>query len=187
MPLLSGGNDPSTASKSASDKRLTIAVLAICGLLIVTSIIFIALPMRDRAGNASPKAVGKAAPAPAVIAAPAAPTEQPAGPGARPAPREPDPPYSTPATLAVPKGNMADWFPPDSYPPDARRKEQEGRVTVGLAIDPKACRDGVGSYRAADRTRSTRRPVASRWRMANSCPHAMPVAGRSGRRSPFAR
>jgi TonB family protein len=36
---------------------------------------------------------------------------------------------------AKPKGNPGDWFPVNSYPADAKRNGQQGRVSVQLAVD----------------------------------------------------
>ena len=44
---------------------------------------------------------------------------------------------------ATPRGNPGDWFPQNSYPPEAKRKGEQGRVGVRLDIDktgrPIAC------------------------------------------------
>lgn len=36
---------------------------------------------------------------------------------------------------AVPHGDPAEWFGPDSYPPEAIRAERQGRVIIALGID----------------------------------------------------
>lgn len=38
-------------------------------------------------------------------------------------------------TGVEPVGNPGDWFPPESYPPDARIASQEGRTEFSLDID----------------------------------------------------
>ncbi|MGY4395998.1 TonB family protein [Sphingomonas sp. UYAg733] len=133
---MSEASDPRPGTTAGAKRWITVTVLTICGLLIVASIGFILLSARDRPGNTRPKIVQKTGQTPSA-AVPVTPTDQPVGPGARPVPRVPDPPYSKPAILAVPKGNMGDWFPQDSYPAEARRVEEEGRVTVSVAVDPK--------------------------------------------------
>lgn len=60
---------------------------------------------------------------PVPIAAPPAP---PAPPAAPPAPRQ--------ASAATPRGNPANWFSEDYYPPAAKRAGIEGRVSVSLSV-----------------------------------------------------
>ncbi|MBX9797573.1 energy transducer TonB [Sphingomonas sp.] len=72
------------------------------------------------------KTVRKAAPA----ARPVAPA-----PAAKPA-EAPPPPAPEPAgTKAEPIGRVADWFPPDAYPTQARAKGQEGLTVFALDLD----------------------------------------------------
>jgi hypothetical protein len=44
---------------------------------------------------------------------------------------------------SAPRGNPGDWFPQNSYPADAKRKGEQGRVSVRLKVDktgmPIAC------------------------------------------------
>ena len=61
---------------------------------------------------------------PTPIAAPPAPPA--------PAPAPPAPPRV--ASPVSPRGNQADWFPQDSYPPAARRAGAEGRVSVRVTV-----------------------------------------------------
>lgn len=35
----------------------------------------------------------------------------------------------------APRGNQGEWFAQDAYPPEARRRGEQGRVVVNLAID----------------------------------------------------
>ncbi|OYY72221.1 MAG: hypothetical protein B7Y47_04045 [Sphingomonas sp. 28-63-12] len=39
------------------------------------------------------------------------------------------------ATGAMPIGNPGEWFPPESYPPEAKAASQEGRTEFSLDID----------------------------------------------------
>lgn len=70
-------------------------------------------------------------PHPAAAAKPVAPTPTPT-PAPTPTPM-PTPVAS--GTDPQPVGALADWFPADSYPPQARAKGIEGRVTFALDID----------------------------------------------------
>ncbi len=55
-------------------------------------------------------------------------------PSVAPAPT-PTPATVDPGTPPQPIGNVADWFPADAYPPQARAAGQEGRTAFALDID----------------------------------------------------
>ena len=81
------------------------------------------------AANAEPPRKTRAKPA---VKSPATPAAKPATAATAPAP----PPAPVPSgTDPEPIGNIADWFPADSYPPQARALGLEGRVVFSLDID----------------------------------------------------
>lgn len=79
--------------------------------------------------NAEPPRKTRTKPA---VKSPVTPAPKPATATAAPAP----PPAPAPSgTDPEPIGNIADWFPADSYPPQARTLGLEGRVVFALDID----------------------------------------------------
>lgn len=54
-------------------------------------------------------------------------------PGAAPAATPAPAPVGTPPE---PVGRVADWFPADAYPPQARAKSQEGQTVYAVELDP---------------------------------------------------
>lgn len=88
--------------------------------------------------------------------------------------------------LARPIGNPGDWFPIESYPPEARVAGQEGRTAFALDIDAKGritgchivktsgsdlldsttCSQLIANGRFTPATDANGRPVAGQWRSA---------------------
>ena len=96
-------------------------------------------------------------------------------------------PAATPAVpLARPIGNPGEWFPIESYPPEARVAGQEGRTVFALDIDAKGriaachivktsgsdlldsttCSQLIANGRFTPATDANARPVAGQWRSA---------------------
>lgn len=71
-------------------------------------------------------------PSPAIVTVPNPPPAYTPAPPAPPAPAAPPAPRL--ASGAQPRGNYADWFPNDYYPPAAKRAGIEGRVGVVLTV-----------------------------------------------------
>lgn len=114
------------------------------------------------------KPVAKPATTPKPSATPNAAAEAPAAPAARPI------------------GNPGDWFPPDSYPPEARVANQEGRTVFALDIDARGrimachivktsgsdlldsttCSQLIANGRFEPAKDTNGRPVAGQWRSA---------------------
>ncbi|MGH6613272.1 energy transducer TonB [Sphingomonas sp.] len=126
-------------------RGLMLAVLAICGVLILAIIIFLSILAAEHSGDLqrlvtrlmtpSPSSSPPSSPAPAVIpVAPPAGSEPPViFTVPPPPPVEARSPAATPAML---NGNIGDWFPANSYPPEARGRNEQGRVVISLRIDP---------------------------------------------------
>lgn len=88
--------------------------------------------------------------------------------------------------LARPIGNPGDWFPIESYPPEARVAGQEGRTAFALDIDARGritechivktsgselldsttCSQLIANGRFTPATDTNGRPVAGQWRSA---------------------
>lgn len=118
---------------ASQGKGLMIAVLGMCGILIIAIIIFVSILAAQHSGDLR-RFVAKLM-TPPQRSEPVTEAVSPVH-SVPPAPRPAIAPYPVPPIPAVPLGNMGDWFPPDSYPIEARRREDEGRVTVRLNIDP---------------------------------------------------
>ncbi|QNQ11057.1 energy transducer TonB [Sphingomonas alpina] len=127
-------------------KGLMIAVLAICCILILAIIMLVSVLAAGHSDDLQrlftrwmtppPSYSPPSSPVPVAIpAAPPAGSEPPAIVTVPPPPPPVEMRTST-ATSPVPSGNMGDWFPEDSYPAEARRRNQQGRVVISLRIDP---------------------------------------------------
>jgi TonB family protein len=138
---------PRSGLIAGQGKGVMIAVLAICGILILAIIIFLSIlaakhsddlqRLVTRLMTPSPSSSPPSSPAPAVI--PAAPPAGSEPPVIFTVPPQPPPPVemrSSAATPAMPNGNIGDWFPPNSYPSEARGRNEQGRVVISLRIDP---------------------------------------------------
>ena len=117
----------------------TAIVLTLGAALLLLLILFIAVAINDEKGRLKQFAadVQAALNPPTPVSTP----RVPAIPASAPQPERRFPlagaeDADRPEPMAEPTGNPASWFSNDDYPVEARRRNEQGRVQIGLKIDP---------------------------------------------------
>jgi len=119
----------------------TAIVLTLGAVLVLLLILFIAVAINDEKSRLKQLAADVQAALNPPVPAPVPTPRVPAIPASTPQPERRFPlagadDADRPAPMAEPAGNPASWFSNDDYPVEARRRNEQGRVQIGLKIDP---------------------------------------------------